>query len=126
MRVRRLTTDDGETLLGFLASPIEALEMRAQGSDDTPSLGTQALYELLVSRQASATLANQWRLKSRKVHGTHRIEIKGPTHSAHKLLQNLGVRIDLIDYTARYHVPDENTLKRLTKRWPLRALHKAQ
>ena len=119
MRVRRVLTDEGETFLGFLATPLEAHQLTAQSNAGPIHTSASELYKMVLAREATLRLQSQWTLSQRRVHNVNRIEIHTPTHRDNATLKHLGVQIELINYTPRYTVPNVTVLERLLKRWPL-------
>ena len=65
MRVRRLATDAGESLLGRVLTPEQAHAFRdAFGLAGGPVMSPAEMHEAILNRGASFDLANGWRLAS--------------------------------------------------------------
>ena len=63
MRVRRLATDAGESLLGRVLTPEQAHAFRgAFGLAGGPVMSPAEMHEAILTRGASFDLANGWRL----------------------------------------------------------------
>ena len=79
MRVRRLATDAGESLLGRVLTPEQAHAFRdAFGLAGGPVMSSAEMHEAILTRGASFDLANGWRLARRRLMGAARVEIEGP------------------------------------------------
>ena len=70
MRVRRLATDAGESLLGRVLTPEQAHAFRdAFGLAGGPLMSSAEMHEAILKRGASFDLANGWRLARRRLDG---------------------------------------------------------
>ena len=70
MRVRRLATDAGESLLGRVLTPEQAHAFRdAFGLAGGPVMSSAEMHEAILTRGASFDLANGWRLARRRLMG---------------------------------------------------------
>ena len=79
MRVRRLTTDDGEALIGRVLDAEQVRAARASfGLDGGPAMTGEEAFEAVMGRGTSLPLANGWRLARRCIRGADRVEIEGP------------------------------------------------
>ena len=120
MRVRRLTTDTGEHLIGRV---LDAEQVRAVRSafnlDGTTSLTGAEAWDAVLDRGAPLPLANGWRLARRAVARTDRVELEGPDDTHTDTLRKLGFTIEIIDWRARVFAPAPHVLDRLFTRWPL-------
>ena len=120
MRVRRLTTDEGEAMIGRVLGPAEALDFRAAlglagGSGLTPA----ELHEEVMARGTAFPLANGWRIARRRLAGADRIEIEGPADGQIDTLKRLGCVTEIVSYRTRVFVPAETVLSRVVERWPV-------
>ena len=68
LRIRRLTTDAGERLIGRVLQPEDAMRLCSQGdSDATFELPAKDILEAVIERGARFPLANGWILARRGV-----------------------------------------------------------
>ncbi len=120
MRVRRLTTDTGERLIGRVLGPAEALEFRAAlGLAGGLGLTPAELHEEVLARGTAFPLANGWRIARRRLAGAERIEIEGPADGHIEALKRLGCVTEIVSYRTRVFVPAETVLARVVDRWPV-------
>ena len=91
MRVRRLATDAGESLLGRVLTPEQAHAFRdAFGLAGGPVMSPAEMHEAILTRGASFDLANGWRLARRRLMGAVRVEIEGPADGDLAALKRMG------------------------------------
>ncbi len=122
MRVRRLTTDDGQVLIGRLIEADQVRDVRrAFGLGAGPSITGDQAVEAVMQRGKSFAFDNGWRLARRRVMGTDRIEISGPVDTDVTALKHAGCVIEIIQYRARVFVPDARVLAHVLERWTLDA-----
>ena len=122
MRVRRLHADDGGHLIGRVLGPAEVTEFRAAlGLDGGPGLTAAEVHDEIMARGASFPLANGWKLARRRLMGTFRIEIEGPTDADTDALKRMGCVAEIVTWRTRLFAPDRATLERVTDRWPIAA-----
>ena len=122
MRVRRLTTDTGEPLLGRVLNATEEHAFRtAFGLDAGPSLTPGELYTEIMRQGTAFPLANGWRLARRLIMSAHRIEIEGPADGDIDTLRRMGCTVEIISWRTRVFAPNASTLELITGRWPLTA-----
>ena len=77
--MRRLSTDEGEALIGRVLNPEQAVALRSSfGLGAGPQPTAAEVHEALTRRGAPFGLANGWRLVRRRFMGTDRIEVEGP------------------------------------------------
>ena len=121
MRIRRLTTNDGERLLGRVLSEAEAMVFRRTCGLGSATLSAQEVKSALIELGTSFTLVNGWRLTRRKVMGLHRIEVEGPAGSDVTALKHLGCVTEIITWRTRVFVPldDIDALGAVLERWPI-------
>ena len=120
MRVRRLTTDAGEPLLGRVLNATEQHAFRAAfGLDAGPSLTGDELYTEIMRQGTAFPLANGWRLARRLIMNAHRIEIEGPADGDIDTLRHMGCTVEIISWRTRVFVPHASTLELIVERWPL-------
>ena len=122
MRVRRLATDAGESLLGRVLTPEQAHAFRdAFGLAGGPLMSPAEMYEAILQRGASFDLANGWRLARRRLMGAARVEIEGPADGDLAALKRMGCATEIISWRTRVFVPEYIDLGRILERWPLAA-----
>ncbi|MCY4502476.1 MAG: strawberry notch family protein [Alphaproteobacteria bacterium] len=120
MRVRRLTTDDGQALIGRLIEGDQVRDVRrAFGLSAGPQLTGDQVIDAVMHRGKSFAFNNGWRLARRRVMGADRIEIAGPVDTDIAALKLAGCIVEIIQYRARIFVPDASALQRVLDRWPL-------
>ena len=122
MRVRRLTTDAGEALIGRV---LDAEQVRAVRSSfglggDFAMTGEEA-FEAVMGRGTALALANGWRLARRRIMGADRVEIEGPLDGDTDALKRMGCAIEIVSWRARAFAPGVHVLDRILERWPLAA-----
>ncbi len=120
MRVRKLTTDDGEAFIGRLIETDQVTKVRRSfGLDGGPRLTGDQLVDAVIHRNKAFDFMNKWRLSRRMVMGDHRIEITGPSDTDISPLKHCGCTVEIIQFRARVFVPDASALQRVLDRWPL-------
>ena len=122
MRVRRLATDAGESLLGRVLTPEQAHAFRgAFGLAGGPVMSPAEMHEAVLTRGASFDLANGWRLARRHLMGARRVEIEGPADGDLAALKRMGCATEIVSWRTRVFVPEYTGLGRILERWPLAA-----
>ena len=122
MRVRRLATDAGESLLGRVLTPEQAHAFRgAFGLAGGPVMSPAEMHEAVLTRGASFDLANGWRLARRRLMGARRVEIEGPADGDLAALKRMGCTTEIVSWRTRVFVPEYIGLGRILERWPLAA-----
>ena len=122
MRVRRLATDAGESLLGRVLTPEQAHAFRdAFGLAGGPVMSPAEMHEAVLIRGASFDLANGWRLARRRLMGAGRVEIEGPADGDLAALKRMGCATEIVSWRTRVFVPEYIDLGRILERWPLAA-----
>ena len=120
MRVRRLATDAGESLLGRVLTPEQAHAFRdAFGLAGGPLISSAEMHEAVLTRGASFDLANGWRLARRRLMGAGRVEIEGPADNDLAALKRMGCTTEIVSWRTRVFVPEYIDLGRILDRWPL-------
>ena len=120
MRVRRLATDAGESLLGRVLAPEQAHAFRdAFGLAGGPVMSSAEMHEAILTRGASFDLANGWRLARRRLMGAGRVEIEGPADGDLAALKRMGCATEIVSWRTRVFVPEYIGLGRILERWPL-------
>ena len=122
MRVRRLTTDDGESLIGRVLEENEIDQVRsAFGLAATGTPPPQRMFAILLDGKRDWRLHNGWRLLRRQVAGSPRVELDGPVHSDHAKLERLGANLEIIAYRGRVFLPSPEVLASVIETWPVQA-----
>ena len=120
LRVRRLSTDDGEVLIGRVLNPEQAVALRSSfglGAGPVPSV--TEVHEALTRRGARFSIANGWRLVRRRFMGADRIEIEGPVDTDLPVLKRLGCVTEIVSWRTRVFAPGADAISRLLDRYPL-------
>ncbi len=122
MRVRRLTTDAGEALIGRVldAGQVRAVRASFGLGGDFAMTGAEA-FEAVMGRGAALILANGWRLARRRIMGADRVEIEGPADGDTDALKRMGCTVEIVSWRARAFAPGAHVLDRILERWPLAA-----
>ena len=122
MRVRRLTTDAGEALIGRVldAEQVRAVRTSFGLISDFAMTGAEA-FEAVMGRGTALALANGWRLARRRIMGADRVEIEGPVDGDTDALKRMGCTVEIVSWRARAFAPGAHVLDRILERWPLAA-----
>ena len=119
LRVRRLTTDSGEALIGRMLDIDQVRTVRGNfGLLGGFAPTAEEAFSGALERGAAQPLANGWRITRRRVFGTPRVEIDGPADTDLPALKRFGCAVEIIAYRARVFVPDAAVLSRVFQRWP--------
>ena len=119
MRVRRLTTDDGQALIGRTVTAEQAIAFRAAcGLEGGPEMAPDEMHAAILARGEAFPLANGWRLARRRIAFADRIEVEGPADADVPALKRLGCITEIVSWKMRVFVPDADTLERLIERYP--------
>ena len=122
LRVRRLTADDGEALIGRVMNPEQAVALRgAFGLGAGPMPDAAEVHRALTQRGAPFGLANGWRLVRRRFMGAERIEVEGPVDTDLPVLKRLGCVTEIVSWRTRVFAPGADVIRRLLDRYPLGA-----
>ena len=122
MRVRRLATDTGETLIGRVLDAEQVAAVRTSfGLDGGLALTGAEAFEAVMGRGSALALANGWRLARRRIMGADRVEIEGPADTDTALLKRIGCTVEIVSWRARAFAPGAEVLDRVLERWPLAA-----
>ena len=120
VRVRTLTTDAGERLIGRMLGAAQAQALRlALGLGGGIALTAEEVYEAVLDRGTAFPLANGWRLARRRAMGAARIKVEGPADTDLPALKRLGCTTEIVFWRTRVLVPRAAVLERLLDRWPL-------
>ena len=119
LRVRRLTADTGEALIGRVLDADQVCAVRANfGLSGGVALTGAEAFAVVMKRGNALPLANGWRVARRTVMGASRIEIEGPTDTDLPVLKRMGCTVEIIAYRARVFAPGADVLQRALARWP--------
>ncbi len=122
MRVRRLTSDDGISLIGRVLDAEQVRAVRAGfGLDGGPAMTGAEAFAAVMERGSALSLANGWRLARRRVMGADRVEIEGPADTDMDALKRMGCRVEIVSFRARIFTPNAGVMERILERWPLAA-----
>ena len=122
MRVRRLRTDDGESLIGRVLDFEQVRAVRsAFGLGGGPAMTGAEAFEAVMGRGAALALANGWRLARRRIMGADRVEIEGPVDTDTAVLKRMGCTVEIVSWRTRVFAPGPDLLERVIQRWPLAA-----
>ena len=122
MRVRRLTADTGESLIGRVLDAEQVSAARtAFGLDGDFAMTGPEAFEAVMGRGTALALANGWRLARRRIMGADRVEIEGPADTDTAMLRRIGCTVEIVSYRARAFAPGAEVLERILERWPLAA-----
>ena len=120
VRVRTLTTDAGERLIGRTLGAAQAQALRtALGLGGGVALTAGEVHEAVIGGGTAFPLANGWRLARRRAMGALRVEVEGPADTDLPALKRLGCTTEIVAWRTRVLVPGADTLERLLERWPL-------
>ena len=122
MRVRRLTSDDGQNLIGRVLDAEQVRAVRAGfGLGGGPAMTGKEAFEAVMGRGNALALANGWRLARRRLMGADRVEIEGPADTDMDALKRMGCTVEIVSFRARIFAPNAETVARVLDRWPLAA-----
>ena len=120
VRVRTLTTDAGERLIGRTLGAAQAQALRtALGLGGGVALTAGEVHEAVIGGGTAFPLANGWRLARRRAMGALRVEVEGPADTDLPALKRLGCTTEIVSWRTRVFVPGAAVLERLLDRWPL-------
>ena len=120
LRVRRLSADSGERLIGRVLGVAEAVEFRnALGLAGGPGLTPAELFGEIMDHGAAFPLANGWRLARRSLMGAPRLEIEGPADGEVATLKRMGCASEIVSWRTRVFAPNATVLERVVARFPL-------
>ena len=122
MRVRRLTSDDGISLIGRVPDAEQLRIVRAGfGLDGGPAMTGAEAFAAVMERGNAVPLANGWRLARRRLMGADRVEIEGPADTDMDVLKRMGCTVEIVSFRSRIFTPNAAALERILERWPLAA-----
>ena len=120
IRVRRLTTSTGESILGRLipARDVYKTLKRFGAGGHSRASSTELINSVKAGNELTLAAAG---LTVRQVRTMHRerIEVVGDVHQHAERLQRCGCTTEIVAWQARYIVPNADTLEAITKIWPV-------
>ncbi len=120
MRVRRLTSDDGQKLIGRVLDAEQVRAVRASfGLDGGSAMTGAEAFAGVMERSDALALANGWRLARRRIMGADRIEIEAPADTDLPALRRMGCTVEIVSFRARIFAPKADAFERLLERWSL-------
>ncbi len=121
LRIRRLATDDGESLIGRVLEPEEAARLREdKARAGVLELPAADVLRAVVERHKPMPLVNGWTLRRRRVLDRPRLMIEGPGPRDIDHLKRLGVRAEIVQWQTVLFADDADVLARVLRRHPLR------
>ncbi len=122
LRVRRLTTDDGDQLIGRILRAGEVRAIRASfGLAGGPQLSGEELHDEIMLRGATVNLVNGWKLARRRHMAGERVEIEGPTDRDLPALKRAGCVTEIVSWRTRVFAPNTAAIDRVIEHWPIAA-----
>ena len=121
-KVYRLTTNDGEKLIGRALTASETAAFRAQlglGASNGVQFNGSEVYDEAMHKRGSFRLAVGWRVRGRQHMDRVRVEIEGPNAGSLKLLKQLGCQTELVSHRTRIFAPNAEVVERIVERYPL-------
>jgi len=122
VKVYRLTTDDGENLIGRVLTTAQVTALRtALGLDarNGPRLSAQEVFDEATLRRASFHLAPGWRLRGRRNMDVMRAEIEGPGYDDLQVLTRLGCLSEIVSHRTVIYAPNAEVLGQVIERFPV-------
>lgn len=121
--IYRLQTDAGERMLGRVI-PSKAVDatLRRLGAEGAGQARTPEEIADRLLAGATATLANDWKIRRSRVAGENRLELIGPDYRHEAELGRHGVFVERIAYTPRYFIPTDRAataIEAITKNRPV-------
>ena len=122
MRVRRLTSDDGISLIGRVLDAGQVRAVRASfGLAGGPAMTGAEAFAAVMERGSALGLANGWRLARRRLMGADRVELERPADTDLPTLRRMGCTVEIVSFRARIFAPNAGAIERILDRWPLAA-----
>ena len=128
VRVYRLTTDCGTSLIGrvLTAGQMDAVRMKlGLGASDIPKMTPGERMAELTARRSKYLLDGDLVLSGRRHMGAVRAEIEHRNPEIVARLKTLGCVTEIVQYRARVFVPDAATLGRVLDAYPVLVRHEA-
>ena len=120
LRVRRLTADNGEAMIGRVLTAEQVRAVRAAfGLAGGPAITAGEVFAAVLERGAAFGFANGWRIARRRLMGANRVEIEGPADGEVATLKRMGCIGEIVSWRTRVFAPGAEVLERVLERWPL-------
>ena len=123
VRVRRLTTDDGEAYIGRLLDKPEAAQARrAFGIAGETVFKASEVMDLVLVKHKTPRLVNGYRLVARRVMGRYRVEVEGRggmSMTDYDTLTRMGCAVEIIEHRTRAFIGTNEACQRVVERWPI-------
>ena len=121
MRVRRVTTDDGEPLVGRLLTMGEVNKtLENFGRTESVVVSADEIWEQMeTTAEQRSSFTEGLRLVKRRVMGIERMELSNAFGNTLETLKSLGCRTEVIYYQTRIFAPSIRVLKKVIARYPL-------
>jgi predicted RNA methylase len=118
-KVRRLTTDSGDVLLGRLLDENQLNSFRKSMGLDTIQPDAEVLYDQLIEGGEPISLSNNLRLVPRRVYGVPKIEVVGDVLDVQDKLKDTHCTVEKHNYQIRVFVPNIVAMEAIIKLWPV-------
>ena len=120
LRVRRLTTDSGEALIGRVLTAEQVQAVRAAfGLTGGPTMTAEETFAAVLERGGAFGFANGWRIARRRLMGANRVEIEGPADGEVATLKRMGCSSEIVSWRTRVFAPGADVLALVLERWSL-------
>ena len=122
VKVYRLTTDEGENLIGRVLTTAQVTALRkALGLDARtgPRLSAQELFDEVTLRRASFQLAPGWRLRGKRNMDVMRAEIRDAGYDDLQVLTRLGCLSEIASHRTVIYAPNADVLGNVIERFPV-------
>ena len=122
VKVYRLTTDEGENLIGRVLTTPQVTALRTSLGLDArggPRLSAQEVFDEATLRRASFHLAPGWRLRGRRNMDVVRAEIEGPGYDDLATLTRLGCLSEIVSHRTVIYAPNAEVLEQVIERFPV-------
>lgn len=105
-RVYRLTTDDGERIVGRMIAPSRlAMLCRSFGIDQTQVLSAEQAWKSLLDGSSIISLAGDMTLRRVRVMNDYRVELTGFSDGMRDCLRSIGLFSEMISWKLRFFIP---------------------
>ena len=121
-KVYRLTTDEGENLIGRVLTTAQVTALRsALGLDARtgPKLNAEELFDEVTRRRACFQLAPGWKLRGRRNMDVMRAEIADAGYKDLEALTRLGCLSEIASYRTVIYAPNADVLGNVIERYPV-------
>ena len=118
-KVRRLTTDDGEVLLGRVSHSKQLQGFRKAMGLEVEQDTADQLWRRLMDERGSATLAGDLSLSCVRSNGQWRIRVIDSDNRKKDWLKGQGCNVELDQYQLFITVPNEVCLAKIIKTYPV-------